>query len=85
MGLKRKFRRKNIIKERKDANKELAAKIASFENIPDKCLTCGDSFDRLNKQQVKTWRVIVKQQKNVVRLYCPDCWDKAIAVVQKNV
>ena len=24
-----------------------------------------------------TWNVVVREDKETVRLYCPDCWDKA--------
>ena len=26
---------------------------------------------------VESWNVVVREEEGVVRLYCPDCWDKA--------
>jgi len=84
VSLKRKLRRKKTIKEKKDASRRLAGRIASFQNIPNKCLTCHCAFDRLDKEQAKTWHVIVKQQEAIVRLYCPTCWDKTIEFVKRT-
>ena len=83
MSVERKLRRKNTSKEKKQATKKLADKVASFQNIPNKCLTCESSFDRLDKEDANTWHVVVKQQ-NIVRLYCPTCWDKTIEFVKRH-
>jgi len=60
----------------------MAIKIALFGKLPNNCLTCEEPFDKMNKEQVTTWNVVVNQQKNVVRLYCPSCWDKAVNIIQ---
>tara|TARA_R110000824_G_scaffold322689_3_gene509642 strand:+ start:504 stop:782 length:279 start_codon:yes stop_codon:yes gene_type:complete len=85
VSLKRRFRRKDIIKKKKEASEKLAEKVASFENIPNKCLTCKDPFDKLDKEQAMTWHVVVKQQENIVRLYCPICWDKTINFIKESI
>lgn len=84
MSLKRKIKRKNISKRNKKtkklAEKELAVKVALFGKLPDECLTCQQSFDKMNKEQVMAWNVVVKQE--IVRLYCPNCWNKAITIIE---
>jgi len=61
----------------KQKEKDIKQKLMMFDRLPNECLTCHTAFDKLNKEQVKTWFVIVKEEKNIVRLYCPECWKKA--------
>jgi hypothetical protein len=48
-----------------------------FDRLPDHCYTCEAPFDRKNKQQVQSWFVVVKNAEQSVKVYCPQCWDKA--------
>jgi len=45
-------------------------------------LTCKKDFDKLNREQVTTWSVVVRQQEGKVNLYCPDCWEKAVNLIK---
>ena len=82
MSLERKLRRKQAKKGKKAAEKELATKVALFGHLPKKCLTCEAPFDKLNREQVMSWNVVVRQQEEKVHLYCPDCWDNAQQIVK---
>ena len=73
----RKFRRKGAGKNKKAAQKEMATKVALFGKLPDHCLTCMEPFDKMNKEQVASWNVVVNEKEEQVRLYCPECWQKA--------
>ena len=75
MSLERKLQRKNSKNKKKLAEKELATKVALFGKLPSNCLTCERPFDKMNKQQVMTWNVVLRQEK--VNLYCPECWERA--------
>ena len=79
MNIKRKLQRK----AKKNAEKALATKVALFGNLPNKCLTCEQPFDKLNREQVMSWNVVVRQQEEKVHLYCPDCWDNAQEIAKK--
>ena len=83
MSLERKLRRKQAKKGKKDAERALATKVALFGNLPNKCLTCEAPFDKLNREQVMSWNVVVRQQEEKVHLYCPDCWDNAQEIVKQ--
>ena len=83
MGLERKLRRKQAKKGKKRADKELATKVALFGNLPNKCLTCEEPFDKLNREQVMSWNVVVRQKEEKVNLYCPECWDNAQETIKK--
>ena len=45
-------------------------------------MTCDKPFDKKNKEMVMSWSVVVREQEGVVRLYCPDCWSKAIEIME---
>ena len=36
----------------------------------------------MNKEQVMSWNVVVRQEEGKVNLYCPDCWKKALKIVE---
>ena len=82
MSLKRKLERKKTNKIKKNAEKEMAIKVALFGKLPNNCLTCEKPFDKTNKEQVMSWNVVVREEKDIVRLYCPGCWEKAINILQ---
>ena len=67
---------------KQDGNEELSEKISLFGKLGDSCLTCDKPFDKKNKEMVMSWSVVVREQEGVVRLYCPDCWSKAIEIME---
>ena len=77
-SLSRKLKRKN----KKDSEKEFKNKVGLFNKIPENCLTCDKPFDKKNKEMVMTWSVVVADEETV-RLYCPDCWNRANKLVAK--
>jgi len=81
-SLERKFNRKKVVKEKKRAEKEMATKVALFGKLPDHCLTCHKSFDKMNREEVMSWSVVIRDEEEKVNLYCPECWEKATNVVK---
>jgi hypothetical protein len=69
-------------KKNKQAEKDLKQKLGLFDQLPEECLACHEPFDRKNREQVMSWNVVVKRDPDVVRVYCPVCWQKAIGVVE---
>jgi len=61
---------------------ELEQKMGLFDKLPDHCLSCLKDFDKKDKSMVMSWSVVVREKEGVVRLYCPDCWQKAIDVME---
>tara|TARA_B100001250_G_C19139507_1_gene503162 strand:+ start:210 stop:494 length:285 start_codon:yes stop_codon:yes gene_type:complete len=64
-------------KKDKKVKKDMAEKVALFHKIPDFCTMCENPFDKKDKSQVQSWRVIVREEEQRVNLYCPTCWDHA--------
>ena len=65
---------------KKSGNKELEEKIAVFGKLEDECLTCQKPFDKKDKDMVMSWSVVVKDEG--VNLYCPECWSKALKIIE---
>ena len=80
--MNREQRRAQAKLNKKNQNPEVAEKMAMFGKMPNECLACQVSFDKKDKKQVLTWSVVVRNDIEEVRLYCPECWSKAKAVVQ---
>ena len=76
------FTRKMKRQKKKDTEKAIATKVTLFGKLPDKCLTCEEPFDKTNKEMVITWSVVVREKEDVVRLYCPTCWEKALQIIE---
>ena len=75
--------RRNLEKEMgKEASDNIAEKIFQFNKLPETCSACQKSFDKKNKEMVQSWNVVVKQ--DVVRLFCPECMNKAKEVLNER-
>jgi len=68
-------------KKEKAAKKELQKKVGLFSKLSDQCLVCQKDFDKKNKDMVMSWSVVVKEEK--VRLYCPQCWERANNLIKE--
>jgi len=78
-GAKRKIKRA----KQKRAQKELEEKMFMFNKLGDHCMTCEKSFDKKDKEQVKSWNVVVRKKEKKVNLYCPECWTKAKDIIEE--
>ena len=61
---------------------EIEQKMMLFNQLPDHCLSCLKDFDKKDKSMVMSWSVVVREKEKTVNLYCPDCWQKAVDVVE---
>lgn len=77
-SLKRKFARNKA----KKAKKRIAEQVSMFGALENECAACQEPFDKKSKEQVATWNVVVREKEKIVRLYCPDCWEKANKLIE---
>ena len=70
-------------KSHKQVQRDLKQKMNMFDRLPENCLTCEKPFDKLNREQVMSWNVVVSHAKGKVRLYCPECWDNALKLIEE--
>ena len=78
-SLKRKYARNRA----KRAQKEIKQQLTMFGKLGSKCDTCEEPYDKKSKEHAMTWSVVVREKENIVRLYCPECWDKAKQIIKE--
>ena len=81
--MNRKQRRTLQKKLKHEANEKLSEKISLFNQLEEECLACTKTFDKSNKDMVTSWQVVVREESNQVRLFCPDCLEKTQKVIEK--
>ncbi len=64
------------------ASEKMASEVALFGQLPESCSACDNEFDKKDKEMVKSWSVVVKQE--IVRLFCPDCIEKTREVLDER-
>ena len=40
-------------------------------------------FDKNNKEMVQDWYVVVRNETKTVKLYCPECWNRAKGLIEQ--
>jgi len=65
-----------------DEEIKLSDKIFLFNQLPDKCTACENSFDKKDRQMVFAWKVVIRE--DTVRLFCPDCIQKTQEVINEH-
>ena len=78
-SLKRKYARNQA----KRAQNEIKQQLTRFGKLGHNCDTCEKPYDKNSKEHAMTWSVVVREKENVVRLYCPECWDKAKQIIKE--
>lgn len=81
----RKIKRKQKKRAAKQLEKEMAAKMNMFDQLPDECSACTQAFDKQSREMVMTWNVVVREVEKIVRLYCPTCWGKAREIIKETL
>mgnify|MGYP003149322474 FL=1 len=77
----RKVDRQKRKQKRKDAQNQLAERVALMTKHPKECCVCQQVFER-NHETVKTWMVTIISEKKTVRLTCPQCWAKIGEIIE---
>jgi hypothetical protein len=89
MDRKQKKRLKRAAKKKKDKNSSKAAmdhmsnQMNMFDRLPDSCSACMKKFPKTREAHM-SWRVVVRNEKQQVRLFCPECQEKAKKVLENN-
>ena len=61
----------------------MAKQLMMFDMLEDECAACDKPFDKSSKEHATTWNVVVREKEKLVRLYCPECWDKANKIIEE--
>lgn len=82
MNKKHKKQLKRAAKKKKDKaqaeqqQQQLKKQMNMFDRLPEACNTCAKVFPKTREAHM-TWKVTVRNKEQQVRLFCPDCLDKA--------
>jgi len=80
--MNRKQRRTADAKRRKgDSEQAMEDKLVMFGHLPESCSACQKSFDKTNRDMVFSWKVVVREEKESVTLFCPNCIKKTQEVL----
>ena len=65
-------------KQRREAPKQdketlMNEKLSLFGMMGNKCTGCEAAYDKKNKEHVTTWTVMVYNESQTVKLFCPTC------------
>ena len=82
-SLKRKLERNQEKKDKKATEKKMQNQLMMFDKLEDHCAACEKPFDKKSKEHTSTWNVVVREKEDIVRLYCPECWDKANKLIEE--
>ena len=83
MNRKQRRERDRQIKKSKQKTTDMERKLGLFDLIPDDCFVCHKNFDKKDKKMVQTWNVVVRENKNSVKIYCPECWNNALKLLKE--
>ena len=74
--LKRAAKKKKDKAQAQQQQEQLKKQMNMFDRLPEACNTCGEEFPKTREAHM-TWRVTVRNKEQQVRLFCPDCLEKA--------
>jgi|TARA_R110000824_G_scaffold332962_1_gene519565 hypothetical protein len=81
--MNREQRRAATKQMQKAGNEDMIEKVALFGKLGDECLVCDKPFDKKNKEMVMSWSVVVREVEEKVNLYCPECWNGALKMLNE--
>ena len=77
---KKKKREKKLAAEQQQ---RLNKQVNMFDKLPSVCSACNKEFPKTREAHM-SWRVVVRNEKQQVRLFCPECQDKAKQMLENN-
>lgn len=81
--LKRAAKKKKDKAQAKKQQEQLAKQINMFDKLPESCSACSKTFPKTREAHM-SWRVTVRNKEQTVRLFCPDCQEKAKNIMENN-
>ena len=72
-----------IAQEAQKLQGRLKKQINMFDRMPSGCSACEKEFPKTREAHM-SWRVVVRNDKEQVRLFCPDCQEKAKNMMENS-
>ena len=89
MDKKHRKKIKRTAKKKKDkavakrTQDKMKKQIGMFDLLPKECSACEKVFPKTREAHM-SWRVVVKEEQKKVRLFCPECQERAQALVENK-
>ena len=81
--LKRAAKKKKEKKLTQDQQQKMRNQMNMFDRLPKVCNTCDEVFPKTREAHM-SWKVVVRNQEQQVRLFCPACLEKASKLVEEQ-
>ena len=81
--LKRAAKKKKEKYLAQEAENKMKKQMGMFDRLPQTCSTCKKDFPKTREAHM-TWRVVVRAEEQQVRLFCPECQEKAKKLMENN-
>ena len=81
--IKRNKKKKKEKKQAQEQDQRMRKQMNMFDRMPDSCSACNREFPKTREAHM-SWRVVVRNEKQQVRLFCPECQEKAKKVLENN-
>jgi len=66
-----------------EQQQRLKRQMNMFDHLPDSCSACKADFPKTREAHM-AWRVTVRHDQELVRLFCPDCQAAADQLVERR-
>ncbi len=81
--LKRTAKKKKEKALAQDAQNKIKKQMIMFGRRPDECSACDKEFP-MTREAHMSWQVVTNNEQGTVRLFCPDCLEKAKTLLEDN-
>lgn len=81
--IKRAAKKKKEKKLAQEQDQKMRNQMNMFDRLPKVCNTCDEVFPKTREAHM-SWKVVVRNEEQQVRLFCPACLDKAAKLVEEQ-
>ena len=81
--LKRAAKKKNEKKQAQEQDQKMRNQMNMFDRLPEVCNTCDEVFPKTREAHM-SWKVVVRNQEQQVRLFCPACLGKEAKLAEEQ-
>ncbi len=81
--LKRAAKKKKEKKLSQEQDQKMRNQMNMFDRLPKVCNTCDEVFPKTREAHM-SWKVVVRNEEQQVRLFCPACLEKAAKLVEEQ-
>jgi len=81
--IKRDKKKKKEKSQVQEEQQRLKKQMNMFDKIPESCSACKKDFPKTREAHM-SWQVTVRNEEQLVRLFCPGCQEKARELVEKQ-